>query len=491
MNPNNQDNQLPPLGDPNTNRNDQLFAPRFNIPNQNIGGVPGAVSQQSQQNQSQTPIQPTPVSPAQQQSPVNSQQRTGAAYPWAPTPANESHPAQPASPTSTERFPLPPPAATAQTPAGNMPQYGGQMAELPPLAAGINPQQPSGGQMPKAKKPKKSLMKLLFGTLIALAFLALVGAAILVVLQSSKQKTKTTSTVIKTVTYTTDQVKKLTASKQLTATALQKVDATNTFYSAFRTASQQPVAQTMWDVYYTKNKKDVRGDQYNLYGVTTDYRTKVYNYDEDDYSNIGIIQTRCLADKQYIFNGSKLSGASASWQQASDSTNCSLASVATRMNDGMNTGGLTAEQSNTFIQQLNKTGSVKVNSMSLTTQKGAQYIKFDVSVTPKLKTKGVYWGMQNFMAAFQATGLNAAKYPYTYFGASGDGMSLQYYVDPGTMLPVYAAAVSTPALNAAGNTVTPTSYSHRFIEYAFPGSVPATNLNDHNLITFTTWPDHL
>jgi len=469
MNPNDPTNQ--PQPNQPQDAQGELFAPRFNIPPRVDGKSP------------QPPVSSQPWQP-----PIDAATpHTGTAFPWNSTPAAQPHPAQPASPASNERYQLPLPPASPGAPAGNLPQYGGQMAELPPLNSMAAPENTTGKKTPRTQK---SLMKLLFGGLIALAFLAFIGAAILVVVESSG-KQKGTANQTYTIKYNTDQVKKLAANnKPLSTAQLKGLNAADTFYSAFRTASQQPVVHTAWDVFYTKNQKDDRADQYSLYGVTLDYRNKQFAYDEDDYSNIGIIQYRCIGEKQYIFDGSKLSDASAAWQPASDSSSCALDSVAIRTNDGMNTGNLSATQSNAFVQQLNKSGAVKVNGMQLVTQKNAQYIKVSVNVTPQKQGSGVYWGMQNFMEAFNATGLNATKQPYTYFGASGEGASLDYYINPATMLPAYSVATSTPAYNAGGNPVTPKTWSHKFIEYQFPGTVAAQNLNDHSLVAFTTWADH-
>lgn len=490
MNP---DTQIPPQGQPNQDNN-QLFSPRYTDsqgPQQPITLHQGMQQPMSPQPTNPVPQQgqaiPMPQQPSSPSSPQPSgaNYRTGSSFPWAPTPETQPHPAQPASPASNERMHVAPPPATPQTRPGSLPQYGGQMAELPPLAQPTSPQQ----AQPHAKS-NRSLMKLLFGGLIALAFVALMGAAILVVLQSRQKKPATTQKAIAAITYNAEEVKKQAAAKQLNVAALQKMDKTSTFYSAFRTAAQAPVVQTSWDVYYTKNQKDSRGEQYNLYSVGMDYRSKKYTYDEDDFSNIGVIQSRCIDAKQYIFNASKLSTAKASWQAASDSTSCSLSSVATRVNDGMNTGGLDSKQSDAFVQQLNKSGALSVNSANLVTQKGASYIKFDITVTPQKKTAGVYWGMQNFMQAFQATGLNAGKYPYTYFGASGEGAHVQYYVDPATMLPVYSTAISAPAYDANGKPVSPSSWSHRFVEYRFPTALDKPGLENHDMLAFSAWPDH-
>lgn len=358
------------------------------------------------------------------------------------------------------------------------------MAELPPLNSETTPGQHIATG--KSGKLPKSFIKVLLGGLIVLALLTLIGAAILVAMKSSNKSRPGQHTI----RYNADQIKKLAASQQLNAAQLKKINATDTFYSAFRSASQQPVVRTLWDVFYTQNQKDERADQYSLYGVAMNYRTKQYTYAEDDHSNIGTIQYRCIGNEQYIYNGSTLSDASASWQPASDSGSCAFSSVATRVNDGMNTGNLNATQSDTLVQQLNKSGAVKIGGMQLVTQKNAQYIKLSVVITPQKQSSGVYWGMQNFMAAFNATGLNAAKQPYTYFGASGEGLSLDYYINPATMLPSYSVATSAPAYDANGKPAAPKTWSHKFVEYQFPGSLAIQNLNDHNLITFTTWSDN-
>jgi hypothetical protein len=156
------------------------------------------------------------------------------------------------------------------------------------------------------------------------------------------------------------------------------------------------------------------------------------------------------------------------------------------LNDGANAGGLTDAQANTFLSKLKGYGVVKVNNLALVTNNSKQYIKVDLNITPQ-KAGNTYWGMQNLMNAFLATGLNPSKQPYTFFGAGTEGAHIAYYFNASTQLPVYSVAESTPALTAAGTEQTTTTWSHRYIEYSFPTGVTDQTLNDTTPIGFDSW----
>ena len=290
------------------------------------------------------------------------------------------------------------------------------------------------------------------------------------------------------VTYNSAELQQLAKGK-VTDAQVAKLDKTATFYTMLKAAAVKPVINTKWDVYFTGGQTDKRGDQYTFYDTTIDYRDKSYSYSENAYSNLGVFQTRCIGDKQYNFNDSKMvSGPT--WQASSDSTDCALSTVVMHLNDGLNAGGLTSDQADTFLGKLQQSGVLKVNSLALTTNKDKQYLKVDANITPQDQGNGVYWGMQRFMNAFQATGLDASKQPYTFFGASGEGAHVVYYIDAATQLPVYSVIESTPSYDKFGKPQVTTTWSHRFVEYAYPEKVLAGNLNDHAPITFTNWPDH-
>lgn len=380
------------------------------------------------------------------------------------------------------------PAANTQRPPapgpGSLPQYGGPMAELPPLVS----------EVPQPQKPHKKRTdwrkRLLLGGFIAFAVLivGLVVALVLSMSNAKKQEEQKQAAIIP-ISYNGDAVK-ATVNKDgtLATSKVQALNKTSTFYTVFKQAAMQPVVHTKWDVYYTDKQDDKRADQYTMFDVTVDYRTKTYSYSDDAYSNIGVIKTRCIDGQQYTYNGSKLV-ATAGWQPASDSTTCKPSVVATRMSDGANSGGLTEKQADTFVKTLNKSQSLKVNAITMVEKAGKHYLKIAVTVTPKQQTSKVYWGMQNFMNAFQSTGVSAEKHPYTYFGPANAGMKMNYFVDPATLLPVYATFDQTESVNEAGQTLTPKTWGQRTVEYDFPKEVAKLTLDDVAPIAFTTWPE--
>ena len=350
------------------------------------------------------------------------------------------------------------------------------MAELPPLAT-------DSVITPEAKKQRK-----LFWIIVAVAVI-LPAIGIGIYLTSSFMQDSKNKKVIEQqekLNYNTEALQALSKAP-LTDAAVSKLDKNATFYTAFKQAATKPVVQTKSSIYYAAGENDPRSDQYAVYDTAIDYRSKKYSYGENSYSNLGLYQIRCIGDKQYNYNDSKLT-TSPSWQPASDSTDCKLSTVTMYLNDGFNTGGLTSDQADNFIRKIQRYGMVKVNSASMATNKDKQYIKLDVNVTPQ-KQGSIYMGMQLFMNAFQATGLNAEKHPYTFFGAGGEGAHIEYYIDAATQLPVYAKVNTTASYGSNGKPQLTTNWSHRAIEYTFPEAVADQNLDTHAPITFTTWPD--
>lgn len=366
-------------------------------------------------------------------------------------------------------------------PQGKPQQFGGPMAELPPLA------QPNNTN-PAAKPPKKrNIMRWVWIALIALIVLPAIGLAIYFVMTVMNDNSKKEATQEQEkLSYNLQDLQEV--GKAPTADNVKALDKTTSFYTVFKNTAAQSVVQTKWNVYYTEKQDDPRADQYTMYDTTINYKTKQFAYTENTASNLGVYQTRCLDQKQYNYNDSKLTTAP-TWQLASDSTDCQFSVAALHFNDGVNTGGLNSNQADDFIRKIKSGADLKVNSLALETYKEKPYLKFEVTVTPKQQADGTYIGMQAFMNAFQATGLDPKAYPYNYFGAGGEGMKMTYYVDPVTQLPVHAVIDSTAAFNAAGQPVEPKAWTHRFIEYVFPKDVVQPTLNDHAPITFTTWPD--
>ncbi len=425
--------------------------------------------------QPMSPWQPTPEVQQPQQQPQPQ-------FPTPPVPPVPHRQPQQQWNQPQQSVAQPQPQSMSTQPFGTPQQFGGQMAELPPLA---NRDQLSS-YSPDEKKQRLVMWMVILAAVIIPALI--IGLVFLTKNSSDTAKQKQQQTAAQ-VTYNADAIKQLSTG---TATDAQvaKLDKNATFYTVLKAAAKQPIVNTKWDVYYTSAQDAKRGDQYTFYDTTIDYKTKGYSYGENSYSNLGVFQTRCIGDKQYNFNDSKLTSAP-SWQAASDSTDCALSTVTMHLNDGLNTGGLDDKQADAFMSKLQQSGVMKVNNVSLVTNKDKQYIKVDANVVPQKQGNGdIYWGVQRFMSAFQATGMDATKHPYTFFGSSGEGAHVVYYADMATQLPVYSAIESTPSYDKFGKPQIATSWSHRFIEYAFPTEVTAQNINDHSPITFTAWPDH-
>lgn len=354
------------------------------------------------------------------------------------------------------------------------------MAELPPLAAHDQFNTPTAGD-----KKQRLIMWIVIAVVVILP--ALIIGTLFLTKQLHDASQKKAALAQPPISYNASALQQLAANP--TAGAVGQLNKESTFYTVLKQAATQSVVQTKWDSYYTNQQGGARGDQYTFYDTAIDYGTKAYAYSEDSYSNLGLFQTRCIGTKQYNFNGSALLAAPG-WAAASDSTDCGLNTVTMHLNDGFNAGGLTSGQADTFLNALHKSGVVKVDAVSLVANGTAQYLKLDADVIPQDMGNGIYWGMQKVMTAFQSTGLNAAKQPYTFFGASGEGAHITYYVDLSTQLPVYGVMNSTPSFDKFGKPQVTTSWSHRFIEYTFPKTITAPTLNDNTPISFAHWSDH-
>jgi hypothetical protein len=371
--------------------------------------------------------------------------------------------------------------AASQAP---QPAYGGKMAELPPLADN----DASQTILPGGNSKKQRFI--LWGII---AFLVLVPTIILgiwfMTSRSNDAEKKQTTQQQEKLSYNLEALQALGTNPAVADADVAKLNKTDTFYTVMKQAAQKQIVQTKWDVFHTAQKDAVRGDKYTMYDTTIDYTSKKYLYDENTYSNLGIFQTRCLDKKQYNYNDSKLT-TSPSWQPASDSTNCDLNVVTMHLNDGLNTGGLTSDQADAFIRKIRGQGMLEVNGVSLATNKDKKYLKVNATVTPQSQGNGLYAGMQLFMTAFQSTGLEADKHPYTYFGAGGEGATIEYYVDLATQLPAYAVMKSTPAFDKSGKPQVSSDWTNRYIEYAFPDKLAEPTLDSHVPVSFTAWPDH-
>ncbi|MGF7228450.1 MAG: hypothetical protein ACQR33_00505 [Candidatus Saccharibacteria bacterium] len=384
-----------------------------------------------------------------------------------------------------------PPVQPMQTPVAQPPAQPQPMAPVPsePITPSGQPVVIGGGQPPlqpqtfTAASQQKPHKKFRWLKRIALGFLGLVILGLLAfawhVYVPKLLKIKTNSAENK-------QLTSLAKGSTLTNASLAKLNKTDLFFGVFKHAAEQKVVTTKNAYYFSSKPHDYQtaGDM----DVTSmDYGTKQYSYDSTQANADGFGPTfnRCIGAQQYYFDGFY---PDLGWQKSDDSRDCSLESVGTfHANDGLNTGGLTSTQADTFVSSLRLVKNlVKVNSATLATHDGKQYIRFDVTINA-VKMGDGYYGMQNFMWSFKDTGLDPSTQPYSYLGAVSDGAHLAYYVDPSTQLPAYTQLNTTGQIESNGKVWSQATYDYRHVEYSFGGQVPTLDLNSTNPITLS-WP---
>ncbi len=276
----------------------------------------------------------------------------------------------------------------------------------------------------------------------------------------------------------------------LAAADLRKIDSTSAFFAVFAHAAQQRTVQTTTGYYFSTASNDYRQPD-TINRVTFDYATKQFSFESDAQSLNAPAgppdQTKCVGGQLYAYDSA---ASQPSWVKSTVPQTCAASNVLPAgPNDGLNAGGLSAIQAQTFGDALREDRQlVKVNSVSLAQHAGKQYVRFDITVRQKQPKSGAqYLGMQYFMDAFKRTGLDPATQPYTYLGAGAAGMRVAYYVDPTTQLPAYAELRSADILDAHGKPQPHQTYAYSHVEYTFGGPVPTLDLKAHAPLSLS-WP---
>lgn len=415
---------------------------------------------QPQIQQLQQPMQPLQQPLQPQQIPPQSTQFTQPAQPSAPNfgvnPNANTMPAQPQQPQQFQ--PMQSPQATG-------------MGSIPP--------QPEAAMYSSASQQGKKSSRLKRILIILLAVFVLTGIAIAVYMYLPKLRSS------QATSGENSQLKNLAKSgSSLSSTELAKLDKTNLFYGVFKHAAQQQVVHTKRAIYFSDKANDYTPAD-TIYDTYFDYASKKYSFDSDSVGQGLPDKHRCIGEQEYYI----LRDFNSTWQTSDSSTSCSFKSVGNyNANDGLNAAGLTAAQADVFAASIRKrTGLLTVNSAELKKHNNKNYVMFDVTITPIKLSDGMYWGLQNFMWSFKATGLDPEKQPYTYAGAGGDGLRFHYYVDPATQLPVYGQFDTTSVLDKNGKPTNASSFDYVHVEYSYGGSVPTLTLNDTDAIKLD-WP---
>lgn len=257
------------------------------------------------------------------------------------------------------------------------------------------------------------------------------------------------------------------ANKTVTAADLQGKKADDLFFEYFKNAAMQQKLIVIKEYTITRGNNPPTDTSYFKTGF--DYGTKKLVYANDfvlSGSN-GRSKARCI-DGQYYYKS--IYASSFQRDAKEDALNCTLLDVGSNINDGINTGGLTADQANTFVSKLRTgiNGYMQVKGMDVVQHGGKSYIHFKVEMRPVYASNlKEYVGAQWLMTAFKATGLSPIGWPYSYSGAMADGFDYDYYVDPSLKLPVYSTLATTGQLDQDGKSVTVDAFDHYKTEYQF------------------------
>ena len=297
----------------------------------------------------------------------------------------------------------------------------------------------------------------------------IVGGACLVVaivvvalwLLPGKKSNKTTAPK------TNDSLITSLAGQSLSADTVKNINKEETFYAYLKSAAQQQKLIVTKEFYFTDNPDEQPTSK--IYTQTGfDYKTKQFVKAKDD-----LIMATNERDKLRCVDGKELYKLAVipEWKEADVKTtiDCRFeTTVASTLNDGFNTGGLTGSQAEAFVGYLrSQKGLLAVRNLTLEDHKGKQYLHFSVDLSPILYNKLGYLGNQWLQFAFSKTGLDSRKHPYTYIGAGGDGLHIEYFVDPATKLPAYSVLTTAPKKDDTGRDLPVSGYYQYRVTYQF------------------------
>jgi hypothetical protein len=242
------------------------------------------------------------------------------------------------------------------------------------------------------------------------------------------------------------------AKSALTQADIAKIDKTEAYFAYITSAVQQQKSIILSENKYGTSPTDAEESR-DLYKVGFDYQTKKIVFAHDDaYDAQDVAQDRC-----YDGNAARHATQKSDWYVGPiDAENpCNLGEhVNYYISDGVTPGGLSEAQAQAYVGYLRKQdGLIVVKDLQLASHNGKQYLHFSVdlnAIRPGGSYGDLYFGGQWLMWAFKETKLDPAAHPFEYRIRGGDGMHIEYYVDPTTKLPVYSEMKSTPLKDKNG-----------------------------------------
>ncbi len=360
----------------------------------------------------------------------------------------------------------------------------------------LQPQQPASftpNSMPtmmNAQSPKRGHRGMIIVLLIIIIAVA-VGAYFLTKKSNPNSSNgSTNSSSASTSSSKLSSQLQLLASKgaNLQSSDLSKFDKTALFYAVFKNAAEQNVVGITSDHYEGGDPTDqtTRSLEF-LYQTTFNYKTKALAAETQSPTND--YDERCVNGKNYTYDNLN----AVPWQPNTDTTaSCTDPnSYDTEIGDGINTGGLSAAQAQTFIDGIASfNGLVSVDSMSYATHDNAPYIRLAVTINPVNTSSDLgHLGMGLFITAFDKTGLDSAKWPYQTTGTLATGAKLIYYINPATQLPAYSQISLTYYLNDSGARQPDNIYDFQDSQYSFGGDVQPLSLSGAPAAVKISWKE--
>lgn len=280
---------------------------------------------------------------------------------------------------------------------------------------------------------------------------------------------------------------------KITSGDLDKFDKTALFFAVFKNAAMQNVVHVTSDAYEGSSPTDQSTRAYEfLHDSTFNYKTKQLALvsQSGDYTN------ECVNGTEYEYSetfDASTGSTGNSWAPSANNT-CDMSDYAGYINDGINTGGLSASQAQTYVAGLaSASGLISVKSMSLTTHAGAPYVRMVVTVSPiQVEIDGTsgYEGMGVIGGWLKQAGINLTTWPYQSVGTIATGAQLIYYINPATQLPAYSQISLTYSRDDnTGKQVPNQIYDFQDTQYAFGGSVTAPSTTAAPQTIKLSWPE--
>ncbi|WP_329084322.1 MULTISPECIES: hypothetical protein [unclassified Streptosporangium] len=223
--------------------------------------------------------------------------------------------------------------------------------------------------------------------------------------------------------------------------AQKPADSRTLYLESLRQQALQPSVNLVQEYYW--QKKFYPGGSRSVVVSGVDYRTKDVRLENSQVTVAGgrtwtAWATWCRGkSEEWFWTGE------GDWEMKS-STRCPSLPSQVWLNDGLGVGGLTKEQADVFVGQLDSyQGLISGRGMSVVKRNGKPYMRLEISVKPQRFGSGRPVGAGMYLDAFKYVELDALIHPYGLLPSVRSAMDIVRYIDPETRLPVYSEMLET------------------------------------------------